>query len=114
MSTRPRRGDLWHAYTPSQPRDPHQPRPVLVISVDGRNEATNHVMVIPIYTHGRLGPSRVAINRGLGGINHDSVLFCEELTTIDQAFLTDGPLGPPVPDELLDSVVLAVHNAIYP
>ncbi len=46
------------------------------------------------------------------GIPHDSVLFCDEITTIDRDFLESGPLGPPISDDLIEQVVLAVHNAI--
>jgi hypothetical protein len=40
------------------------------------------------------------------------VLFCEELTTIAEDFLADGPLGLPVPEGLLRQVVLAIRRAI--
>lgn len=110
----PRRGEIWRAFTPGQPDDPHQPRPVLVISVDTRNRLTDDLIVIPIFSRGRLGPTRVPIDGGTGGLEHDSVLFCEEITTIDRDYLAAGPLGPPVPDTLLDQVLLAVHNALVP
>jgi DMSO/TMAO reductase YedYZ heme-binding membrane subunit len=47
-----------------------------------------------------------------GGICHDGVLFCEETTTIAVAFLTAGPLGPPVPGSLMQRVILAVRRAL--
>jgi hypothetical protein len=50
----------------------------------------------------------------MGGIPRDSILFCEELTTIDRDFLGDGPLGRRLPEDFLDLVVLAVHDAIMP
>src|SRR5438128_1619596 len=48
----PVRGELWFAYTPGQPRDPHQPRPVLVISADVRSRYRDDVVVIPIFARG--------------------------------------------------------------
>ena len=45
------------------------------------------------------------------GLHHDSVLFCEELTTIDEDFLEDGPRGR-ASSELLDDVVIAVRRAL--
>ena len=108
----PVRGELWFAYTPGQPRDPHQPRPVLVISADVRNRYRDDVVVIPIFSRGRLGPTRVALAAGVGGIKHDSVLFCEEITTLDLDFLADGPLGEPVPDGVLERVLRAVRRGL--
>ncbi len=108
----PRRGELWFAHTPGQPDDPHQPRPVLVVSEDVRDEMTDDVIVVPCFSAGRLGPTRVPIAAPLGGIRHDSVLFCEEITTIDQDFLASGPLGSHVGEPLLRSVGRAVRRAL--
>jgi mRNA-degrading endonuclease toxin of MazEF toxin-antitoxin module len=108
----PLRGEIWLAYTPGQPTDPHQPRPVLVISADVRNRNRDDVVVIPIFSRGRLGPTRVPLTAGSGGIDHDSVLFCEEITTIDRDFLADGPLGEPVPERILDHILRAVRRGL--
>jgi mRNA-degrading endonuclease toxin of MazEF toxin-antitoxin module len=108
----PRRGEVWLAYTPGQPTDPHQPRFVLVVSADVRNRARDHVMVVPIFSTGNLGPTRLVIPAEGTGLRYDSVLFCEELTTLDQSFLEeDGPRGR-VSAQLLDQVVLAVRRAL--
>ena len=107
----PRRGEVWRAYTPGQPTDPHQPRFVLVISADARNRARDHVIVVPIFSSGNLGPTRLPIPAASAGLHHDSVLFCEEVTTIDKGFLDDGPRGRAAP-ELLGQIVLAVRRAI--
>jgi mRNA-degrading endonuclease toxin of MazEF toxin-antitoxin module len=110
--TEPRRGEIWFAYTPGQPDDRHQPRPVLIISEDVRNRRTDDLIVVPIFSGGRLGPTRVPIAAGIGGLLHDSILFCEELATIDRDFLHDGPLGPLVPAALLERVVTAIMIAV--
>src|SRR5713101_1154152 len=94
----PRRGEIWYAFTPGQPDDHHQPRPVLIVSEDIRNRITDDAIVVPAFSRGRLGPTRVALASGLGGMPRDSVLFCEEVTTIDRDFLGDGPLGLPLTD----------------
>jgi len=108
----PRRGEVWLAYTPGQPTDPHQPRFVLVVSADVRNRARDHVMVVPIFSTGNLGPTRLVIPAEGTGLRYDSVLFCEELTTLDKGFLEeDGPRGR-VPAPLLEQVVLAVRRAL--
>lgn len=108
----PRRGEVWYAFTPGQPDDPHQPRPVLVVSSDTRNRNTDDAIVVPAFSRGALGPTRVAVEAGVGGLAHASVLFCEEVTTIDHDFFADGPLGPRVPEELMARVVRAVRRAL--
>jgi mRNA-degrading endonuclease toxin of MazEF toxin-antitoxin module len=83
-----------------------------VVSVDERNEAGDDVIVIPIFTRGAVGPTHLPIQRGVGGLDRDSVLFCEEITSLAVEFLSEGPLGEPVPDALLGRVVRAVRIAI--
>ncbi|MBI4491275.1 MAG: type II toxin-antitoxin system PemK/MazF family toxin [Chloroflexi bacterium] len=109
---RPRRGEIWWVHTPGQPYDPHQPRLGLVISEDVRNELADDVIVVPIFSSGALGPTRVALRAGVGGVDHDSVIFCEEITTLHEDYLEEGPLGPRVADALLDQVVHAMRRAI--
>ena len=108
----PRRGDVWLAYTPGQPRDPHQPRFVLVVSADVRNRARGHVMAVPIFSTGNLGPTRLVIPAHGTGLSYDSVLFCEELTTIDKDFFEEDEPRGRATDDLLDAVVIAVRRAL--
>jgi mRNA-degrading endonuclease toxin of MazEF toxin-antitoxin module len=110
--TGPLRGEIWNVYTPGQPSDPHQPRPALVLSVNLRNSTEDDVLVVPIFSQGASGPTHVPIPAGVGGLDHDSVLFAEEITTLDLEFLDDGPLGDPVPEQLLRRVVLGVRVAV--
>jgi mRNA-degrading endonuclease toxin of MazEF toxin-antitoxin module len=107
----PRRGEVWLAYTPGQPTDPHQPRFVLVVSADVRNRARDHVLVVPIFSTGNLGPTRLVIPSEGSGLRYDGVRFCEELTTIDKVFLEEGPRGR-VSQNLLDQFVIAVRRAL--
>ncbi|MBI4321105.1 MAG: type II toxin-antitoxin system PemK/MazF family toxin [Chloroflexi bacterium] len=108
----PLRGEIWRAYTPGQPRDPHQPRPVLVVSADERNRVEDDVLVIPMFTRGHIGPTHIPIRTGIGGLDHDSLLFCEEITTLDIDFLDEGPLGHPVSESLLRRVIWGVRISI--
>jgi len=108
----PRRGEFWTAYTPGQPDDPHQPRPVLVISEDVRNRLRDDVIVVPAFSSGRIGPTRVSVSAGSGGLAHDSLLFCEEVTTIDKEFLERGPLGSRVGPGTVAAVVRGIRRAI--
>jgi mRNA interferase MazF len=108
----PRRGEIWMASTPGQPDDPHQPRPALIVSENVRNRMTDDVMVIPLFSRGRLGPTRVAIPGGAGGLTRASVAFCEEITTVDRDFLGRRPLGKRIEPPLMAAVVRAVRRAI--
>ena len=98
--------------TPGQPDDPHQPRPALVVSEDVRNRMRDDVIVIPAFSRGRVGPTRVPLPVGAGGLQHESVLFCEEITTLDRDFLYRGPLGSRMSDSVMRLVVRGVRRAI--
>lgn len=108
----PQRGEVWYAYTPGRPRDPHQPRPVLVVSEDVPNARRGDHIIIPIFSRGRAGPTRVPLLAGAGGVLRDSVLFCEEIAAIDHDFFEEGPLGERVPEDLLARVLRAVRRAL--
>jgi mRNA-degrading endonuclease toxin of MazEF toxin-antitoxin module len=108
----PLRGEIWFVDTPGQPYDPHQPRLSLVVSSNARNRNSDDVIVVPIFSNGNLGPTRIPIASGVGGISHDSILFCEEITTLHVDFIRHGPLGRPVSADLLDQVVRAVRRAL--
>jgi mRNA-degrading endonuclease toxin of MazEF toxin-antitoxin module len=84
----------------------------LCVSADVRNRNRDHALFVPIYSRGRPGPTRVALRRGMGGIAHDSIAFCDELTTLDYDFLADGPLGDVVPEGVLRDAVLAIRRAV--
>ena len=108
----PRRGEIWLVDTPNQPEDPHQPRPSLIISDDRRNRGAPTVIVVPIFSLARPGPTRVPIRSGVGGIIHDSVLACEQVVTLHKMFVVDGPLGGTVPPSLLGRVNRAIRRAL--
>ena len=98
-------------YTPGQPDDPHQPRSALVVSEDVRNRLRDDLIVVPLFSRGKLGPTRVPMPGG-GGHRTSGVLFCEEITTIDRDFLYRGPLGPRLSRPVLDAVLRAVRRAL--
>ena len=112
MNDYPIRGEIWSVRLPGQPDDPHQPRPALIVSADVRNRLADDVIVVPIFSRGAAGPTHVDLGRGAGGIKKDSVLFCEEVTTVDRDFLRTGPWGSPVGTEVLDRVIRAVRRAL--
>ena len=84
----------------------------VVVSADIRNRLADDVMVVPIFSQGAEGPTHVHIERGVGGLRRDGVLFCEELTTLDRDVLSRGPWGPAVPGEVLTAVIRGVRRAL--
>lgn len=76
------------------------------------NRLSDDVLVVPIFSHGADGPTHVRVERGIGGLRKDGVLFCEELTTLDRDFLARGPWGPAVPGDVLTAVIRAVRRAL--
>ncbi len=98
--------------TPGQPDDPHQPRPAVVVSDDVRNRMTDDLIVVPVFTRGRLGPTRIALPARLSGLDHDSVILCEEITTIDRDFLRPGPLGRRLEALTMAAVVRGIRRAV--
>ena len=112
MSAQPARGEIWSVRLPGKPDDPHQPRPALVVSANVRNRLADDVIVVPIFSLGAAGPTHVPLARGSGGIKKDSVLFCEELTTLDRDFLGRGPWGSLVEADVLKAVVRAIRRAV--
>jgi len=69
------------------------------------------LIVVPVFSGGQLGPTRVRLPSGAGGLRHQSVVFCEEITTIDRDFLASGPAGVLAPS-LVDAVVRGIRRAI--
>jgi len=108
----PRRGEIWLVYTPNLPDDPHQLRPALIVSEDIRNRVRDHVVVVPIFSGGRIGPTRIPVRSGTGGLTKDSVIFTEEITTLHRDFVTDGPVGPVVSPSLLGRVIRGIRRAL--
>jgi mRNA-degrading endonuclease toxin of MazEF toxin-antitoxin module len=108
----PRRGEIWLVETPNMPTDPHQPRPGLIVSSDRLNQSLDHVIVVPIFFSNRPGPTHVPIRSGVGGIAHDSVFYCEEVTTLHHEYIIDGPLGGTVSLSLLGRVNRAIRRAL--
>lgn len=98
-------------FTPGQPDDPHQPRPAVVVSENVRNRMRDDLMVVPVFSAGQPGPTRVALPARSGSLRHDSIIFCEEITTIDQDFLARGPVATLSPT-LMEAVVRGVRRAM--
>ncbi len=87
-------------------------RPVLVISIDARNERANDVIVIPCSTTLREAPTHVHLGRGEGGVRLTSVLKCEQITTLPKDELDGVAIGPPLAARRMTEVERAVLRAI--
>ena len=100
-----RRGNLYWAHLDKR-------RPVLVLSVNARNERAGDLIVVPCSTTLREAPTHVRLARGEGGAPQSCMLKCEQITTLRQEDLDTPALGAPLGGARLREVELAVMRAI--
>ena len=110
MSGYPERGHIYWINVPGEPGGKR--RPALVVSVDARNRLASDVMVVPASTTLRPSVTHVRLREGQGGVPLDSVLKCEQLTTIPKDRLLEGALGGPVSASVITAVEKAILRAI--
>jgi mRNA interferase MazF len=101
----PRRGYLYFAELDKR-------RPVLIISLDIRNELASDVLVIPCSTHLSESPTHVRLRRGEGGVSSTSVLKCEQITTLHKDDLIPRRLGGRLVPSILSEVERCIMRAI--
>jgi mRNA-degrading endonuclease toxin of MazEF toxin-antitoxin module len=100
-----RRGSLYWAHLDKR-------RPVLVLSINARNERAGDLIVVPCSTTLREAPTHVRLGRGEGGAPQACMLKCEQITTLPQEDLDSTPLGSPLGGARLREIELAVMRAI--
>jgi mRNA interferase MazF len=100
MGTFPRRGEVWLVQFP----DDAKFRPALIVSVDVRNELANSVLAVPITTNLRPSPTHVALPAKQGGLTHDSMARCENVSYLHKSRLSRGPLAGTVSPALVREV----------
>ena len=110
VNPNPLRGCLYWVVIPGEPGE--KQRPALVVSVDARNRLANDVLVIPASTTLRVAPTHVRLRKGTGGMRMDSVLKCEQITTLPKILLSESALGGPLSAGLLGEVERGVLRAI--
>ena len=110
LNPNPLRGCLYWVVIPGEPGEKR--RPALVVSADVRNRLANDVLVIPASTTLRVAPTHVRLRKGTGGIPADSVLKCEQITTLPKGLLSGSALGGPLAVGLLQEVERGVLRAI--
>jgi mRNA-degrading endonuclease toxin of MazEF toxin-antitoxin module len=62
----------------------------LIISPDARNEFANSVLAIPITTNMKPAPTHVIVPSGQGGLHHDSMARCENVSYVHKSRLQRG------------------------
>src|SRR4051812_9280780 len=100
MASFPRRGEVWLVEFPDDPKS----RPALIISLDVRNELANSVLAVPITTNLRPAPTHVLLPAGQGGLAHESMARCENVSYLHKSRLSRGPLGATVSPELIREI----------
>lgn len=68
-------------------------RPVLVISIDARNERAGDLLVIPATTRLREAPTHVILRAGEGGLASRTSLQCEQVTNLPKSALESDLIG---------------------
>jgi mRNA-degrading endonuclease toxin of MazEF toxin-antitoxin module len=106
----PRRGFFYWVEIPAEPG--RKRRPALVISINARNQFADDVLVVPASTTLRPAPTHVRLRKGTGGLPHESVLKCEQITTLPKRFLSSSALGREIPAALLEDVQTGILRAI--
>ena len=110
MNPFPRRGCLYWVRIPAEPT--FKLRPGLVVSVDARNRLAGDVLVIPASSTMRPSPTHVRLKKAQGDVPKDSVLKCEQITTLPKELLSEQALGGQLPGTLMDQVERAVLRVI--
>ena len=90
----PLRGEIWWTHFPTDPPDKGR-RPVVVVSVDGRNchPRSNTVLVIPLSTSiHKSRPADLLLRAGETGLRADSVAQADNICTVKR-----GDLDEPIP-----------------
>jgi mRNA interferase MazF len=100
MGQFPRRGEIWLVEFPDDPKS----RPALIVSIDVRNELASSVLAVPITTNLRPAPTHILLPAGQGGLLHDSVARCENVSYLHKSRLARGPLAGAIGASLMRDV----------
>lgn len=80
--------------------------------MEPRNQLANDVLVVPASTILRPAPTHVRLKKGQGGVPRDSVLKCEQITTLPKELLSQEALGGPLSGAKLEEVERGVIRSI--
>lgn len=87
-------------------------RPVLILSLDARNERANDVIVVPCSTTMRAAPTHVRLRSGEAGVPEACMLKCEQITTLPKEDLDPMALGGVLTAARMIDIERAVLRAI--
>lgn len=107
----PRRGEIYLVRFLGQPAD-RKARPALVVSLDVRNRLAHDVVVVPLSTTLRPGPTHVELPAGEGGLDYPSMAKCEQITTLHKSCLLRGPFAGMINLAIMAEVERAIQRAI--
>jgi mRNA interferase MazF len=96
----PHRGEIWFVEFPDDPKS----RPALIVSLDARIELSNSVLAVPITTNLRPSPTHVMLPAKQGGLTHNSVARCENVSYLHKSRLARGPLAGTISPALMREV----------
>ena len=109
----PKKGEIWWVKLPNQPVDPHQPRTAIIVSRDSRNAYAEDYMVVPTFSKITANiNTHIIIPAGQGGLPHESIAKCDQLTTLHKSLLVKGPLGSRINEALMWRIHHAVRRAM--
>ncbi len=80
--------------------------------MDARNRLAHDVIVAPLSTTLRPAPTHVVLPAGEGGLKDTSMAKCEQVTTLDKAFILRGPFAGTISPSLMRNVENAIQRAI--
>lgn len=92
----PSRGEIWFAQLATDPPQKGR-RPVLIVSSEARNrhERADTVLVAPLSTsiHKGAVPTHLLLSAGETGLQEDSIVRAEDITTVRKASLLEPRAG---------------------
>ena len=98
-------GELWSGRTSDRRRTrAGKNRPALIVSPDARNELASSVLAIPVTTNLRPAPTHVLLPKGQGGLAHDSMGRCENVSYLHKSRLVRGPLAGSISPGLMTDI----------
>ncbi len=90
----PRQGEIYLARALRSIADTKK-RPVVVVSINVRNELSRTVFIVPFTSDlsGGETPTRILIPSGEGGLEADSLAICDNILAVQKSYLERGPYG---------------------
>ena len=112
----PRRGKIWLLnVNPITPRDPHLPRPVVIVSTNARNKTWDSIIVVPLST-GLQNPHpnfHKPIPAGQGGLDRATHARCDLVSNLEKKCLDPrGPLGAELSDLYMWEIVRGIRTCV--